>query len=142
MNNINSLNPTILIITDNFNKKYLKWYYFDASDNIGKESDTFASIAGYGQIIDKSTHFTNSCSSCIYLNFTSNSSTIVDSGIEKTLSSSCHHDIMYGKIKFRVLLPPSHFRAIWGYKNSDASSVQHALEKFNWQYTFESKIIG
>ena len=96
MNNINSFNPAILIITENFNKKCSKWYFFDASDNIGKESDTIGSIAGYGQIIDKSIHFTNSSSSCIDLNFTSNPSIIVDSGIEKTLSSSSHHDIMYG----------------------------------------------
>ena len=37
---------------------------------------------GYSQIIDEPTHFTNSSSSCIDLNFTSHPSILVDSGIE------------------------------------------------------------
>ena len=84
----------------------------------------------YSQIIDKPTHFTNSPSSFIDLIFTSNPSIIVDSGIEKSLFSSCHHDIIYGKINFRVPLPPPQFRTIWDYKNADASSIQRAIENF------------
>ena len=98
--------------------------------------------AGYSRIIDKPTHFTNNSSSCIDLIFTSNPSIIVDSGIEKSLCSSCHYDIIYGKNNFRVPLPPPHFRMIWDYKNADTSSVQHAIENFNWQYAFESKTIN
>ena len=48
---------------------------------------------GYSQIIDKPTHFTNNSSSCIDLIFTSNPSIVVDSGIEKSLYISCHHDM-------------------------------------------------
>ena len=89
MNNINSLNPAISIITGDFNGKCSKWYSFDPSDNIVKELDTITSTADYSQIIDKPTHFTNNSSSCIDLIFTSNPSILVDSGIEKSLSSSC-----------------------------------------------------
>ena len=95
MNNINSLNPSISIITGDFNGKCSKWYSFDTSDNIGKELDTITSTSGYTQIIDKPTYFTNHSSSCIYLIFTSNPSIIVDSDIEKSLCSNCHHDITY-----------------------------------------------
>ena len=130
MNNINSLNPAISIITGDFNGKCSKWYSFDTSDNIGKERDTITSTASYSQIIDKPTDFTNNSSSCIDLIFTSNPSIIVDSGIEKSLFSSCHHDIIYGKINFRVPLPPPQFRTIWDYKNADASSIQRAIENF------------
>ena len=66
----------------------------------------------------------------------------MDSGIEKSLCCSFHHDIIYGKINFRVPLPPPCFRAIWDYKNNNTSFVQHAIENFNWQYTFESKTIN
>ena len=72
----------------------------------------------------------------------SNPSILVDSGIEKCLSSSCHHDIIYGKINFRVAIPPLHFRTIWDYKNADTSSVQRAIENFNWKYAFESETIN
>ena len=58
MNNINSLNPAISIITRNFNGKCSKRYSFDTSDNIGKKLDTITSTAGYSQVIDKPTHFT------------------------------------------------------------------------------------
>ena len=112
MNKISSLNATVLIITGDFNGKCSKWYSFVTSDNIGKELDTITSTAGYSQIIDKPTHFTNKSSSSIDLIFTSNSSILADSGIEKSLSSSCHHDIIYGKINFRVPLPPAHFRTV------------------------------
>ena len=33
--------------------------FFYISDNIGKKLDTITSDAGYSQIIDKPTHFTN-----------------------------------------------------------------------------------
>ena len=142
MNKIDSLNPAISIITGDFNGKFSKWYSFDTSDNIGKELDTITSTVGYSQIIDKPTHFTNNSSSCIDLIFTSNHSIIVDSSIEKSLCSSCHHDIIYGKVNVRVPLPPPHFRTIWDYKNADASSTQRAIENFNRKYAFESKTIN
>ena len=131
MNKINSFKPAISIITRDFNGICSKWYSFDTSDNIGKELDTITSTAGYSQIIDKPSNFTNNSSSCIDLIFTSNPSIIVNSGIEKSLCTRCHHDIIYGKINFRVPLPPSHFRTIWEYKNADAISIQHAIENFN-----------
>ena len=31
---------------------------------------------------------------------------------------------------------------IWDYKNVDTSSIQRAIENFNWQYAFESKNIN
>ena len=96
MNNINSVNPAISIITGNVNGKCSKSYSFDTSDNIGKEVDTITPTAGYSQIIDKPIHFTNNFSSCIDLIFTSNPSIIVDSGI-KSICSRCHH-IIYGKL--------------------------------------------
>ena len=78
MNNINSLNPAILIITGDLNGKSSKWYSFD----------TITSTASYSQIIDKPTHFINNSSSCIDFIFPSNPSIMVDSGIEKSLCSS------------------------------------------------------
>ena len=108
MNNVNSFNPAISIITADFNGKCSKWYSFDTSDNIGKELDTTTLTAGYTQIIGKPTHFTKHSSSCTDLIFTSNPSILVDSGIKKSLCSSCHHNIIYGKIDFEVPLPPPH----------------------------------
>ena len=142
MNNINSLNRAISIVTGDFNVKCSKWCSFDISDHIGKELATITLSAGYSQIIDKPTHFTNNLSSFVDLIFTSNPSIIVDSSIEKSLSSSCYLDILYANINFRFQLHPPDFRSIWDYKNADASSIQRAIENFNWQYIFESKTIN
>ena len=139
MNNINSFNPAISTITGGFNGKCSKCYSFDTSDNIGKELDTITSTAGYSQIIEKPTHFTNNSFSCIDLIFTSNPSILVDSGIEKSLSSSCHHDIIYGKINFRVPLPPPHFRTVWNCKNADTISIQPVVENFNGNMHLKEK---
>ena len=133
MNNINSLNPAVSIIFGDFNGKYSNWYSFDISDNIEKELDIITSTAGYTQIIDKLTHFTNHSSSCIDLIFTSNPSIIVHSSIKNSLCSSCHHDVIHGKINFSVVFPPPHFRTIWDYKTANASSTQRVTENLNWQ---------
>ena len=142
MNNVNSLYPAISIITGDFNGKCSKWCSFDTRDHIGKELYSITSSTGYSQIIDKPAQFTNNSSSCIDFLFTSKLSIIVDSGIEQSLCSSCHHTIIYRKIIFRVCLPPPHFRTIWNYKNAGASFIQCAIENFNWQYAFESKTIN
>ena len=64
---------------------------------------------------------------------------------EQHCSCSClccsYHYIINGIINIRIPLPPSHFRTIWDYKNADTSSIQRAVENFNWQYAFESKTI-
>ena len=125
---IKSLNPAISITTGDFNGKCLKWYFFNTSDNIGKRLDTITSTAGHGEITDKPSHFRNNSFSCIGPIFTSHPNIIVDSDIENSICSNCHHDIIYGKINFRVPLPPQHFRTICYYKNPDASSIQHAIE--------------
>ena len=97
MNKTDSFNPAISIIAGDFNWKRSKLYSFDAKDDIVKELDTITSTAGYNQRIDIPTHFTNRSSSCIDLIFTSDPNIIVNSDIEKSLCSSCHHDITYGK---------------------------------------------
>ena len=130
MNNIKSQSSSNFNNYWRFQWKMLKVVFFVTSDNTGKEFDTITLTAGYTQIIDKPTHFTNHSSSCTYLIFTSNPSIIVDSGIEKFLCSSCHHDV-YGKIIFRVPLPLAHFRTIWDYKYVGASCIQHAIQLFN-----------
>ena len=59
MNNINSPNTAISIISGDFNGRFSKWYSFNTSEYIGKELDTITLTAGYTQIIEKPTHFTN-----------------------------------------------------------------------------------
>ena len=82
MNYINSFNPAFSIITGDFKGKRSKWCSFEIENN-GKELDIIISTAGYTQIIEKPTHFTNHSSSCIWLIFTSNSYYTYNSGIRQ-----------------------------------------------------------
>ena len=66
----------------------------------------------------------------------------MDSSIEKSLCSTCYHDIIYEKINFKAPLPQQHFRTIWDYKYVDTDSIQRTIENFNWEYAFESKTIN
>ena len=138
MDNIISLNPAISIIAWDFSGNWLN-RYFDTSGNTGKELDIITSTAGYTRIIDKLTHFTKHSFFCIELIFISNPSTIVDSGIEKSHCNSCHQDIIYQKINFRVPFTPPNFRTIWDCKNTYVGSFQLAIKNFICQYEFESK---
>ena len=66
----------------------------------------------------------------------------MDSSNEKSICSSCHHGNIYGKINFRVPFPPPDFSTNWDNKNADASSIQRAIENFNWEYWFDNKTIN
>ena len=72
MNNINSLNPAMSIIAEDFNGKCSKWHSSDTIDNIGKEIDIVTLSVDYTQVIDKPNNFINHSSSCIGLIFISN----------------------------------------------------------------------
>ena len=84
------------------------------------------STLGNTQVTGKATHVTNNSSFCTDLIFASNPSIIVDSGIEKSVCCSCRHDVIYGKINFRVTLPLTQFSTLWDYMNPDDSSIQRA----------------
>ena len=51
--------------------------------------------------------------------------------IEKSRSSSCHHDTIYEKVNLQGLLPLPHFKTIWDYKNAYVGSIQRAKESFH-----------
>ena len=61
--------------------------------------------------------------------------------IEKSRSSSCHHDTIYEKVNLQGLLPLPHFKTIWDYKNAHVGSIQRAKESFNWQYSLKVKLL-
>ena len=65
MNNINSFNPAVSIITGCFSKKGLKWCSFHSTDNIWKVFDTITSTVGYTQFVDKPIHSTKHSFSCV-----------------------------------------------------------------------------
>ena len=41
-----------------------------------------------------------------------------------SLFEKCHHNIVYGKIDFKIPIPLRYMREVWDYKNASAESMQ------------------
>ena len=93
-----------------------------------------STLLGYSQVINEPTNFQpNSSPSCIDLIFTNQPNLILESGVHPTLSSMCHHQIVYAKIYFKVYYPPSYNREIWHYKDAQVDLIQRSIENFDWR---------
>ena len=77
--------------------------------------------------------------SCIDLIFTSIPSFIIASGGELSLYEKCHHNFIYGKIKFTVPLPPPYIREVWDYKNAEVENIQYSVSGIDWNFIFQGK---
>ena len=99
----------------------LKWCPSDKDSKSGQDIDTFTTTLGYTQMIGEPAHIMNDKSSCIDLLFTTNNKLLYDA--EQTVYNKCHHNIIYGSLNLNILLPPSYYREVWDYKNTDAVCV-------------------
>ena len=109
--NINNLHPTCSIVLGDFNAKCSKWCASDKNNTAGIELDNITT-SGYNQMIGKPTHYINESSSCIDLIFSSNVNLTKNCGVERSLHKTCHHNIIYGTLKFNIPLLPPYFREI------------------------------
>ena len=80
--------------------------------------------------------------SCIDLIFTSNPNLINSSGVEISLFEKCHHNIVYGKIDFKIPIPPPYMREVWDYKNASAESIQRSVSSIDWDFSIRGKSIN
>ena len=102
LSNINDLSPAWSIITGNFNARHTKSWKFDIENFEGRETNIITHAAEYSQLINQPTHITKDFLSCIDLIFISNPNLINSSGVEMSLFEKCHHNIVYGKIDFKI----------------------------------------
>ena len=77
---------------------------FDENRKVGIALENIASTAGYNQMINKPTHFTNISARCIDLIFTSKTRYLTI-GIKLSIYDKCHHKTIYGKLNFNIPLP-------------------------------------
>ena len=84
-------------------------------------------MAGYSQLINQPTHITKDSMSCVGFIFTLNPNLIKNSGAEMSLLEKCHHNIVYGKIDFKIPIPPPYIREVYDYKNARAESIQRSI---------------
>ena len=67
---------------------------------------------------------------------------INSSGIEMPLFEKCHHNIVYGKIDFKIPILTPYMREIWDYKNASTESIQRSVSSTDWDFLFWGKSIN
>ena len=140
MSNINDLSQVCSIITGDFNARSTKWWKLDKENIEGREINIITCAAGYSQLINQPTHITKDKEFCI--DFTSNPNLISSSGVELSLFEKCHRNIVWGKIGFKIPIPPPYMREVWDYKNASAESIQHYISSIDWDFLFWEKSIN
>ena len=105
LSNINHEFPLCSIVTGDFNARCSRRWQNDITNSAGQEIDSLTLSAGYKQIIDKPTHVVNNSMSCIDLLFCTNQTTISNYGVDVSIFDKCHHNIIFGKVNIRVLIP-------------------------------------
>ena len=59
-----------------------------------------------------------------------------------SLLEKCHHNIVYGKLDFKILIPPPYIREVYDYKSASAESIQRFISIIDWDFLFLGKSIN
>ena len=92
--------------------------------------------AGYTQLINKPTHFFSGRCSC------NKPELISEYGIDHSLFQTCHHNIIFGNIHAKILVPPAYKRDVWDCEIENAEDIQKSISRFNWKKAFENLSIN
>ena len=131
--------PLSSFILGDFNAKCTNWWPNGVDNACGLELFNSSTLHGYSQVISEPTNFQpNSSPSCIDLIFTNQPNLIIESGVQATLSNTCHHQIIYAKISFKIYYPPSYKREVWHYNDAQINSIQDSISNFDWKKAFEN----
>ena len=96
-----------------------------------------STLLGYFQIINDPTNFEpNKSPSCIDHIFTSQPNLVFESGVHPSLCRTCHHQIIFAKICFKVHSPPPFEREIWHYNRARVDLIKKSIQTFDWDRAF------
>jgi hypothetical protein len=137
LSNLNLESPFCSVILGDFNGKCNNWWMGNSSDSCGLELESLSTRTGYSQLISEPTNFEpNKRPSCIDLLFCDQPNLITESGVHSSLYNTCHHQIIFAKIDFRVYLPPPYKREIWEYHKANVDLIKRSIADFDWQRAF------
>ena len=117
----------------------MDWYPLDKNNTAREAVQTYATNAGYSQLINEPAHCVNGSSSCIDLVFTSNTNLVTDFGLDPALYKTCHHNLVFGKINFNIPLPAPIYRH---YKSANVKMIQKAIIDFSWKQVFSNNSVN
>ena len=103
----------------------------------GTELEELFTSIGLFQLISEPTNFEpHKNPSCIDLIITDQRNLILDCGTRPSLDPYCHHQMIYGKINFRIPPPPPFERRIWHFNRANSAAIKRSMTSFPWLQHF------
>ena len=102
------------------------WYLGDPVTPQGARVEALTFFYGLNQVLKTPTHVIQN-STCIDLVFTNQPHLVMESGVHSSLSSTCHHEIVFAKLNLQVEYPPTYERVFWDYSRTGKASINRAI---------------
>ena len=134
---IRNENPTVTIITGDFNARSPVFWEGDAETREGCLFSEFFISNNLDELINEPTHIRDDGSqSCIDLISTDQQYLFTDSGVLPSLDPHSKHNIIYGHINVSFPCPPPYKRKIWDYKSAEVDSIRNEISGTDWNSLF------
>ena len=131
--NIQAENPYANFYTGDFNGHSQNWWTDGDTTPEGKKIDEMFFELNLSQVISEPTNFTPGKNpSCIDLIVTDQPNLILNSGTRPSLDPKCHHQIIHGKVNFKIPPPPPSERKVWHYNKANTDAIKKSLSSFPW----------
>ena len=135
--NINKENPSITIITGDFNSTSPLFWENDKENREGRVFSNFLISNNMEELINEPTHIRDDGSqSCIDLICTDQPFIFTETGVLPSLDSHSKHNIIHGSLNFHIPCPPPYKRKIWDYKAANTNLIRNDLLNTDWQSLF------
>ena len=125
--------PYATFFTGDFNGHSQLWWSDGDTTPEGKKIEELLSELNLSQVISEPTNFTPGKNpSCIDLLITDQPNIILNSGTRSSLDPKCHHQIIHGKINFKIPPPPPMERKMWHYNKANTDAIKKSMSCFPW----------
>ena len=136
LQDIFKLKNSFILITGDFNCKKFNWYLGDPVTLQKACVEALTSFYGLNQLIKTPTHLPRNSATDIDLVFTKQPHFIMESGANSSLSSTCHHEIVFAELNRKVEYPPPYKRVFWDYSGAGKVSINRAINAIDWEERF------
>ena len=135
--NINRENPSVTIISGDFNARSPLFWENDTQTKEGEIFSNFLISNNMEELINEPTHVRdNGSQSCIDLICTDQPYLFVDTGVLPSLDPHSKHNIIQGQLNFHSPSPPPYKRRIWDYTNAKIECIKNSLKDMDWNQLF------
>ena len=123
MQDILKLKSSFILITGGFNSRTSNWCLGDPVTPKGARVEALTYSYGLNQLVKTPANLLQNSATCIDLVFTIQLHLLMESGVHSSLSSTCHHGIVFTKLKLKVKYPPPYERVFCDYSRGEKDLI-------------------